>query len=970
MLSVLLACAVAAAGPEQDLEFARRLAARGLDEMARDVLDKMATGDGESKKVAAYGKALLTKEEATRARNRFVRALEEGETPAVTRENVIALFDEARPAIEAYVSSRKEAVEAKFLLGELIQEYAEFLVGSGYPDDMAGEQQKLIDANKDKASQLFEAAIKNFKGVCDKLKKELGDEPDPTDPTYIRCTNAEFFVGMARFRWALIYPKGANFQYRIDEAIEELDVFLQAHYEELFGAYAMIYLGRAFMEKGLRTGDDNDVETAINYFQTLFETVPEDPAMPDTSNVIGEAFYWYCFACNAMASARGALKKEQPIFLDNTIRAGSLLPQKLKQGLKGAFALRAMLEVADAHALQQNFGDAVRISGEVLAAARVEGHRQVGKAATAKLKGWVASVAGAGALNAGLLFQIGESLAAQGRVGNAIAFYEKAVAAAKSDEDLEKFAYPARLKIALTYKKDKRLFAAAVMAMALVDDFLKSDADEDSAFGGTAAEACYQATLIWRQLADVTKRSSDKSASDKILDTFRDKFPAHPANSDQAYSRAHDVYASGDLEQAARDFEAINPTSKNYWRAQRKVPLCFRLLAQKETEEAKARQFHEKSRDAALKLRSLAEAKPNDPGAKKTLQYARLYTALAYHALDDWDDTLKRMGEYLKLYPDEFLKKGIELKVMIDAHLALGQLEKAEAALTLLSEKQPGSSYVDQANFDIYGALRTKFKSLESGPERVEVAGRAAKLWESILAKKTRVNDSDYFFLGDVLREAHRFQDAGEAFEAGAEQVGDEKKRSYFLLQAAEMQFKAAKDGLAKKEITRKEYLKILEKARQLFTDVLIPDKANQARILNKLAQFQSYPARKDFGMIKRRPAEILTAAEIYMESNPSGLDGRWITVRLIDHLHSFTKPTANPNNPGKLDEYVTLWWDGAELKLESLLAIAKTGSGQAKRAAKQKGQAFATKLEFQYKKMDGPQRVQHIRELKGKLGR
>ncbi|MHC4931785.1 MAG: hypothetical protein ACYTGV_06300 [Planctomycetota bacterium] len=895
---------------------------------------------------------------------------------------MVSLYEEARPAIQAYVDSRKEAVEAKFLLGELIQEYAEFLVGSGYPDEFAGEQQKLIDANKDKASQLFEAAIKNFKGVCDKLKKELGDEPDPGDPTYIRCTNAEFLVGLARFRWALIYPKGANFQYRIDEAIEELDVFLQAHYEELFGAYAMIYLGRAFMEKGLRTGDDNDVETAINYFQTLYETVPEDPALPDTSNVIGEAFYWYCFACNGMATARGALKKEQPIFLDNTIRAGSLLPQKLQQGAKGAFALRAMLEVADAHALQQNFADAVRISGEVLATARVEGHRRVGKAATVKLKGWVASVAGAGALNAGLLFQIGESLAAQGRIGNAIAFYEKAVAAAKSDEDLEKFAYPARLKISLTYKKDKRLFAAAAMAMALVDEFLTSGADEDSAFGGTAAEACYQATLIWRQLADATKRSSDKSTSDKILETFRDKFPAHPANSDQAYSRAADVYASGALEQAARDFQAINPTSKNYWRAQRKVPLCYRLLAQKEADKDKARQYHEKSRDAALALRSLAEAKPNDPGAKKTLQYARLYVALAYHALEEWDDALKRMDEYLKLYPGEFLKKGIELKVMIDAHLALArgrteeavldlaEIEKAEAALALLREKQAGSSYISTAEFDVYGALSTKYKSMETGPDRVAVAGRAATLWESILGRKTRVTDSDYYFLGDVLRSARRYQAAGEAFEAGAAQVGDEKKRSYFLLQAAEMQFKAAKDGLAKKQITRKEYLKILEKARELFTDVLIPDKANQARVLNKLAQFSSYPSRKEFGTIKRRPAEILTAAEIYMESNPSGLDGRWISVRLVDHLHSFTKPTANPKNPGKLDEFVTLWWDGAELKLEALLAIAKTGSGQAKRAAKQKGQAFATKLEFQYKKMDGPQRVQRIRELKGKLGR
>ncbi|MHC4931784.1 MAG: hypothetical protein ACYTGV_06295 [Planctomycetota bacterium] len=62
MLSVLLACAVVSAGPEEDLEFARRLAARGLDEMARQVLDKLGTGDRDSQAVAAYGKALLTKE--------------------------------------------------------------------------------------------------------------------------------------------------------------------------------------------------------------------------------------------------------------------------------------------------------------------------------------------------------------------------------------------------------------------------------------------------------------------------------------------------------------------------------------------------------------------------------------------------------------------------------------------------------------------------------------------------------------------------------------------------------------------------------------------------------------------------------------------------------------------------------------------------------------------------------------------
>ena len=966
-LVLLLACAVAVADPEEDLKFAEALGARGFNDMALAVLDALEkSSDQADARAGRFGKAKLIKQQATRARGRYLLALEEGRQPPITREAVIALYEEASPRIQEYVGGRKGMGQARFLLGEILQEYAEFLTGADYPDEMSAERDRLVGQNKEQASKLFEQAIKAYEQVRDEAAQQLGDKPALDDPVYILMSNAEFNVGIARYRWALVFQKGANFQYRIDEAIEVLDELYNKHYEDLIGRYAMIFLGRCFLEKSLRLGDPDDAQIATDYFGNVYRETEFDPAVPETADVIGRAFYWYVRACNVLASGAGSLKKAQPIFFENSIKAGSEIKGKLKQSIANEWALRALLEVADAHAAQRSFDDAVGLAGEVLATARVEAAARVGKFATAKLTNWVASVKGAGALTSSLLFQIGESLSGQNRIGNAITFYEKAVAAAEGQEEKETWAYPAQLRIASLYRKDKRYFAAAAVAWPLVEEFLKSGDAEDSEFGLTASEACNQTRLAWRTIADETKRPADDSQYKKVLDVFRDKFPGHPANSDKAYSEAAEVYGKGQFEVAAQLFRDISPSSRNYWQAQRRVPVCYRRLAQGTKDETKSKAFHEKCLEASTGLEKLAKEKPNEPGAVKALQYASLYQAMALASLLRWEEALTVTDAYLAKYPDQWLKRGLELDIKLHAHLALGQLEEAEAALAQLQAKQPDSSYLKGCLFDVYTALREKYKPMGTGQERQGLALRASKILEARLAMEKDLDESQRFALGDVMRDAQRWQDAADAFEGTAEVVADPGKKSAYKLSAAEMQFKAAKDGAKRGELGRKDYLELLNKTRQLFTDVLIVKK-DQSSVLKALADWKNYPSKATFKKVKRRPEVLLTAAEVYLDSSPAGLDGRWISARLVAHLHAFTRAARDPAHPD-LDKFIPIWWDGAELKIEAYLAIATSGSGQAARTAMEKGKAFVNKLTFQYQKMDGPERVTRIGELKRKF--
>lgn len=964
----LLACGIAsAADPQEELKFASRLGARGLNEMAEKVLgDLEQSSDPAAARAGRFGKAMLQKQGASIARQIFLRDLEEGRPPRVKRDDVLAAYRDAKPKIEDYVKIRKEDLDARFLLGELLQEYAEFLTGADYPDELAEERTALVGTHAGEAEKLFEEAIGHYEAVY-KVTSKVVNENTPMDaPVYLQMVNAQYKKANARLRWALLYPSGPKFQYRAEEAIEELDEFLSEHFEDIFGGYAMLDLGICNLERGLRLGDEDSAETAVHYFSTLYTTVKEDPTIPETIEVIAKAFYWHARACNAMARAEGALKRAQPIYFETTIRSGAELKDKLKYGYKHPYALRAQLYVADAYAVQNRYDAAVTLAGDVLATARVEGHKGVANSATGKLTNWVAQVRGAGTLEAGLLFQIGESLAAQGRVGNAITFFEKTIAASEGDEDNEKWAYPARLRIASGYRRDKRLIAAAEVAWSLVQEYIKSGQEEDAPFGQTASQACNIARLSWKQIAEYTKRSADEAKYQEVLAIFRDKFPGHPENSDAAFAEAREVYNKGEYAKAARLLKDISPTSRNYWLAQRLVPSCYRNLAHEEKDKAKATKLHSECLTAAQELIRLAQGK-DDPGAKKALQYGHLYTAMAQSSLEQWEDARSTIDRYLAAYPDQFLQRGLEYRIKVDAHLALKQLTEAEAALASLVKKLPGSAHVKYATFDVYTALRKKYKTLPSGKPRMEMAGRAANLYEAWMNRQKKKDYKLLYFYADVLADAGRYLEAGDAYAAAAEGVPDPDVKAAYRLKAAEMKYKHA----VEENLPPTQLKKVLDDTRQLFTDVLIPptndpERKRQTQVLKTLGG-KAWPGPSTFGQVKRNPEALLTAAEIYTQSSPAGVNGYEVALRLIYHLHSFLRGAPDPERP-ELEDKIPLYWAGAQLKLETYLAIAKSGSGPYEQEAAKKGAAFARKLIFQYPSMDGPERVQAIKSLEAQL--
>jgi hypothetical protein len=247
------------------------------------------------------------------------------------------------------------------------------------------------------------------------------------------------------------------------------------------------------------------------------------------------------------------------------------------------------------------------------------------------------------------------------------------------------------------------------------------------------------------------------------------------------------------------------------------------------------------------------------------------------------------------------------------------------------------------------------------------MAGRAASLYEAWMKRQKKQDYKLLYFYADVLADAGRYLEAGDAYEAAAEGVADPNVKAAYRLKAAEMKYKHAMSV----KMPRPKLRKILADTRQLFTDVLIPptndpERKRQLQVIKTLGG-KAWPGPSTFGQVKRNPDALLTAAELYTKSQPTGVDGRRVALRLIAHLHNFTRAIQDPEHP-ELEDKIPIWWDAAQLKLETYLAIAKSGVGVDAQEAAKKGAAFAAKLVFQYPSMDSPERVQAVKRLEAQL--
>jgi len=920
--------------------------------------------DADVRRAGRYGKALVTKQGAFIEAYKFIRALEEGEDPPVDRERVLEAYRSAIPQIEEYVKTQGPGSDSAFLLADTLQEYGEFLVGSQYPDSMKSQREEFVTAHKDEAEKLFERAIELYRGVAKAVRDQHGDDVDPDSPEGIRIKNAQYQECLAAFRLALIYPKGARFLARSEDAELILDAFFNRNYDNLYGAYGLFYLGRLNHVVAIRDGDADKGEIALHYFEKIIDTINEDPGVQETIDVLAKAFLWYSRSANSLATAEGELKRKDTTRYQDVLRMGRTLEQKMRYGVDAKETLLAQLEVADATAAIGRFESAVSLAGQVLAKARAAGHGSVVTAATGKLTDWVANVGGGGALPPELLAQIGDSLAAQDVTAKAITFYERAVAASKTEEQIEQIANEAWKKIASAYRRDKRYFAAGDIAWRVVQDFLESKQGPETAFYQTASEACWQAVQAYKAIADATKRSADRTKYEKVLETFRNSFPDHPQNADAAFSEALDSYNDGDFEEAAAKFQAISTASPSYWSAQMRVPVCYLRLANADDAKEPEKWF-EKALAASVELQDLASKQSDLPAAQAAKRSGLMLQAVALHALERWEEAIQAIDRYFKDYPGVFPGKGREFKIKIDALLTLGRLEEAEAALAQLKTKIKGSRYIPALNYEVYKALRDKYKPL-GGRERVELAKRASALWEERVLAKPDPSASDYWFLADVRKDAHQFEDAGTAYAEAAKRAEKPGQRDSWNLAAAEMKYKAAREN--KNKMDPAEYRKVLAETRELFLQVLLPDKQQRETLLPILANGKKWPTPEQWKWIAAKPEPLLTAAEVCGESSPAGLDGRWIGVRLLDKLDKITEPVVD-DPEDRLAQYVNTWWEGAQLKLELYLAIAEAQSTTAwSDEAAQFGFAWGKKLQLQYQKMDGPDRVNAVTALTARL--
>jgi len=969
---LLLSAASASADTREDLEFATRLARRGMTDIAQSLLNRMAqASDPALAKAGRYGLAAVTKEQASIARGEFLRALREARAPRQTREAILALFAKALPDVEQFVEGQPNDMDAVNLLASLLREYAEFLVGNEYPPEMAAEQAKLLEENRKEAEKHFEKAAGHYERLVGELRKQLKPDADYDDPVALAVATAQFNRAQMLAAWAGILPAGATFLNRNSAAIEALDEFSAEHYEDLYGALAMLELGKAWVLKGTRLGGVDDVETGINYFNELFTRVQVDPAEPATGRVVGEAIFAFAEAGNVLARGAGKIKAN-PVYYDRVKGLANEIDSRMKSEARSYWAARARLEVAEAFAATGGFDRAVSLAGDALAAARAEGFGSIVRDATQRLTRWVGNVGSAGSLDPGLLLQIGESLAAQDRVASAVTFFEKAIAAARG-EDAERIAAAARLRMAQAFRKDRRPFAAARVAMAVVDSFLaKAGADESSPLGQIAGDACDLARNALRDVSSQSKQASDDQEFQRVGAIFREKFPGHPANSDAAYQQAMYLWTNGDFAAAAESFRQIAPSSRNYWSAQWHVPASLVEVARKEKDAEKAKAAWPAVAEAAREVVAAAEKAGDDPKAKSARQYAHFYRALALHETAQWKEALASIDDYLARYPEPFAQAGKEFDLKLQAHLALGELAAAEAALEALKTKVPGSRYFPKCNFDVFQALRAAYEKLPDGEERSAIARRAAKLWEARLGDQAQANTVGYFTYGKVLEAAGLWEEAADAYESAARTAEEDPKYRENAIQfkrlAAKMNFKAALT-LKNDASRRAEYLNILNDTWPLFTDVLIEDKAAQPEIVKALGDWQKYPTRPQFDKIKKNPEMLLTTAEVYVETQPHGADGRWAAIRLCNVLQGLVPPTPNPNKPGS-EELVPFYWGAAELKVRAYADIARTSTGQDGRQAAKDGLAFVTKITFEFPTLDGEERLKRILAYKAELER
>ncbi|MCK6481115.1 MAG: hypothetical protein L6R43_13530 [Planctomycetes bacterium] len=497
LAAALASCCLPALARDDDDQFAMRLADRGYEALALQVIDRMSSAKGspDAKGGAEFARSALLRRAAL-----LVAAVDTSD-PAEVRTK----FGNATRAYEAFLKSygsHSRAADAEYDLANLKKDFAYYLQKSleKFP---AAER----DPVKAEAVKLFEDAVRYLTSIRDR-EQQKGDaaaraggggeeeeegKEEREDP-YLQRNIAWYYLCVALHDRAMLHPPGDALRLQqFTQAIEETTRFLEETDGTIFGYFASMNLGLCFWHRGQSKDgwSADDVKQATEWFLVNIDAsdIPDlDQQWPALARCVYQAADHWGEMCNAVGVLDGVNYRKE--FVDKMAKVEAKMP-----GLRNErFGLEALVQKGLAlSGLGRHAAAVETLNAASEAAGRADPSWGRGADAHAKraLNDVVAAIppdAGV-ALSPAILFKAAEGSMRDGDFGRAIRVYQRVLASIAAEPDAarrrtlaDEYDHACWLKINECYARLDRNLEAYYAADFPVQEYLRAgrkDQDDD-----------------------------------------------------------------------------------------------------------------------------------------------------------------------------------------------------------------------------------------------------------------------------------------------------------------------------------------------------------------------------------------------------------------------------------------------------------------------------------------------------------
>ncbi len=767
VLAALLAGALPAEARDDDADFAMRLADRGYETLANQVIDRMVSTNKtpEARGYAEFARGALMRRAA------LLAAGNDRSDPAEVREKFAAATRAYESFLKAYANHPK-AADAEYDLANLKKDFAYYLT-----TNIEKFPAKDREAVKSEALKLFEDAVRYLTSIRDR-EQEKGDKGDPAnEDRYLQRNIAWYYLCVALHDRAMLHPPGDALRLQqFTQAIEETTAFLEETDGTIFGHFSSMWLGLMYWHRGaMKDGfAADDIKQASEWLNVNIDasSIPDlDAEWPTLARCVLQSTFHWGEMCNAVGIIDGVNYRKAFIDKVTNVEARMASCRTERFGLQALVQKGLALSALGRHAAAVELLN--RVSDLALKADPSWG-RGVDQLAKRALNDVVSSIPpDAGVmLSPAILFKAAEGSYRDREFGRAIRVYQRVLAAIAAEPDAarrgtlaDEFDHKCWLKINECYVRLERPLEAYFAADYPVQEYLRSgskDEDED-----VASLALYRITALnsLSQKSPPERKAGLVKEVEEAQKLLTEKFAWSVGIGGTAYAvalnklseaqsnkgRGEKAAADKSFAEAMEEFRKVGDKERFYLNAQSRIGECL-VTAGRTGEGLKfLQEFIQKN--------AAYWADPNTPvRERQAWGWAVLWIANAYDDLKQPAKVVETLEEFEKrfegaglanTYPRiRYLRSG----ALVDA----GRVEDAEKECRLILKEHENSGWAVPAALKVANALQSAGAKAKGAGDRkasVDLRRRAVEFYEFWLRRSSTVGADQYTFVGQIYEE-------------------------------------------------------------------------------------------------------------------------------------------------------------------------------------------------------------------------